>query len=164
MNALDQKNRLRFSKEFQKFSEPIITRRNRNSNLPAYFPLHVLCEKCPNTEFFLVRIFPHSHWTRSYLSVFSPNVGKYGPEKSPYLDTFHAVMASTNIYLIRKKTIQKPKYTRSVESLLTLRFIRLDPSRLDLRVSLRKHAMPCVPICCLPQVTTFLQVKFILIY
>ena len=33
---------------------------------------------------FLVRIFPHSDWIRrdtKYLSVFSPNVGKYGPEK-----------------------------------------------------------------------------------
>ena len=31
----------------------------------------------------LVRIFPHSDWIRRdipYLSVFSPNVGKYGPE------------------------------------------------------------------------------------
>ena len=49
---------------------------------------------CPNTEFFLVRIFPHSDWIRkdtSYLSVFSPNAGKYGPEKTPYLDTFHAM-------------------------------------------------------------------------
>ena len=26
-----------------------------------------------------------------YFPVFSPNAGKYGPEKSPYLDTFHAV-------------------------------------------------------------------------
>ena len=23
--------------------------------------------------------------------VFSPNAGKYGPEETPYLDTFHAV-------------------------------------------------------------------------
>ena len=31
---------------------------------------------------FLVRIFPHSDWIRrdKYLSVFSPNAGKYGPE------------------------------------------------------------------------------------
>ena len=29
--------------------------------------------------------------TERYLSVFSPNAGKYGPEKTPYLDTFHAV-------------------------------------------------------------------------
>ena len=27
----------------------------------------------------------------SYLSVFSPNAGKYGPEKPPYFDYFHAV-------------------------------------------------------------------------
>ena len=27
-----------------------------------------------------------------YLSVFSPNAGKYGLEKAPYLDTFHAVL------------------------------------------------------------------------
>ena len=27
-------------------------------------------------------------------SVFSPNAGKYGPEKTPYLDTFHAVMGT----------------------------------------------------------------------
>ena len=38
-----------------------------------------LCEKCPNTELFLVRIFPHSEWIRrdtKYLSVFTPNAGK----------------------------------------------------------------------------------------
>ena len=26
-----------------------------------------------------------------YFPVFRPNIGKYGPEKTPYLDTFHAV-------------------------------------------------------------------------
>ena len=26
-----------------------------------------------------------------YFPVFSPNTGKYGPKKTPYLDTFHAV-------------------------------------------------------------------------
>ena len=26
-----------------------------------------------------------------YLLLFSPNTGKYGPEKTPYLDTFHEV-------------------------------------------------------------------------
>ena len=35
-----------------------------------------LREKCPNTEL---------------MSIFSPNTGKHGPEKTPYLDTFHAV-------------------------------------------------------------------------
>ena len=51
-----------------------------------------LGEKCPNTEFFLVRYFPHSDWIRigtEYLAVFSPNAGKYGREKTSDLDTFH---------------------------------------------------------------------------
>ena len=54
------------------------------------------CERCPNKEFFLVRIFPHSDWIwrdTEYLSVFSPNAGKSGREKTPYLNTFHAVTA-----------------------------------------------------------------------
>ena len=46
-----------------------------------------LREMCPNTEFFLVRIFPHSDWIM--------NAGVYGPEKTPYLDTFHAVLPIT---------------------------------------------------------------------
>ena len=41
-----------------------------------------LREKCPNTEFFLVRIFPHSDRIRSDT--------EYGPKKTLYLDTFHA--------------------------------------------------------------------------
>ena len=34
--------------------------------------------------------------TKKYcVSVFSPNAGKYGPEKTPHLDTFHAVTGSS---------------------------------------------------------------------
>ena len=43
-----------------------------------------LRKKCPNTNFFLVRIFPHADGIRRdtpFLSVFSPYTGKYGPEK-----------------------------------------------------------------------------------
>ena len=39
-------------------------------------------------------IFPHSDWIwrdTPCLSVFNPNVEKYGPEQIPYLDTFHSV-------------------------------------------------------------------------
>ena len=67
-----------------------------NSQLHYWILTFPLYEMCPNTEFFLVRIFPHSDWIRrdsSYLSVFSPNVRKYGPEKTPYLDAFHAVLS-----------------------------------------------------------------------
>ena len=56
--------------------------------------IEALREKCPNREFFLVRIFQNSDliWKdRKYLSTFSSYVGKYGPEKFPYLYTFHAV-------------------------------------------------------------------------
>ena len=35
--------------------------------------------------------FPAFGLNAEYLSAFSPNAGKYGPEKTPYLDTFHAV-------------------------------------------------------------------------
>ena len=38
---------------------------------------NILREKHPNTD---------------YLSVFSPNTVKYGPEETPYLDTFHKVI------------------------------------------------------------------------
>ena len=53
-----------------------------------------LREKCPNTEFYLVRIFPNSDGIlrdAEYISVFNPNTGNYGPEKTLYLDTFQAV-------------------------------------------------------------------------
>ena len=37
-----------------------------------------LRKKCPNVELFLT-------------SIFSPNRGNYGPEITPYLDTFHTL-------------------------------------------------------------------------
>ena len=57
---------------------------------PYVTPIHPLREKCPNTEFFLVRITP-------YLSVFSPNAGKYKPGKTSYWDTFHAVIIDLKV-------------------------------------------------------------------
>ena len=52
-----------------------------------------LCDKCPNKEFFLVCIFPHSDgiWREEHLYALSPIAGKYGPEKTPYLDTSRSV-------------------------------------------------------------------------
>ena len=40
-------------------------------------------EKCPNTKFF----------SALYFLIFGLNTGKYGPEKTPYLDTFHEVIS-----------------------------------------------------------------------
>ena len=54
---------------------------------------------------FPVRIFPHSDWIYPYQSVFSSNAGKYGPEKTPNTDTFHAVKVL--LLLFSKGTITK---------------------------------------------------------
>ena len=37
-----------------------------------------------------------------YFSVFGPNAGKYGPEKTPYMDAFHAVISKKDS-LIRQE-------------------------------------------------------------
>ena len=45
-------------------------------------------------SFFCSVFFAHSHWIRrdtEYLTVFSPNAGKYRPGKTSYLETFHLV-------------------------------------------------------------------------
>ena len=55
------------------------------------FQYTALREKCLNTELFLVRILTLFDWIRRGI-VFSPNEGKYGPEITPYLDTFNAVL------------------------------------------------------------------------
>ena len=56
----------------------------RDNIVSHSFFQQTLREKCPNTE---------------YLSVFSLNAGKYGPEKAPYLDTFHAVKVKEKFLL-----------------------------------------------------------------
>ena len=52
-------------------------------------------EKCPDTKFYLVRIFLYLDWKLTFIeliSMFSSNTGKKGPEETPYLDTCHAVL------------------------------------------------------------------------
>ena len=41
---------------------------------------------------FFWSVFPEFGLNAERYGVFSPNVGKYGPEKTPYLDTFQAVL------------------------------------------------------------------------
>ena len=58
-----------------------------------------LRENHPNTEFFLSvfsLIRTEYEDLPPYLSVFNPNEGKYGPEKTPYLNAFHAVYGILN--------------------------------------------------------------------
>ena len=64
-----------------------------------------LPEKCPNAEFFLVCIFLHSDRRRRftpYISVFSPNAEKYGPETTWFLDTFDAATIISRKSLVWK--------------------------------------------------------------
>ena len=58
-----------------------------------YNSLFEICEKCPNTEFFLVRIFLN-------LKI-QENIGEYRSEKTPYLDTSHAILNSTEIMKLK---------------------------------------------------------------
>ena len=45
------------------------------------------------------KVSKHGVTSGPYFSVFGPNTGKYGPEITPYLDTFHAVYyQSSNPY------------------------------------------------------------------
>ena len=43
-----------------------------------YLLILSLREKCPNTEIFLVRIFPHSHWIRRDTEYLSRNISVFG--------------------------------------------------------------------------------------
>ena len=69
---------------YPRFSKTLVPKGPLGIVLESYLLLSsynlLLREKYPNTEFFLVRIFPHSDWIRrdtSYLSVFSPNADPY---------------------------------------------------------------------------------------
>ena len=74
------------------------------SHVKQEFQKISLLEKCPNTEFWLIRIFVHSDRIQRFtekISVFSLNAGKYGPEETPYLDTFHTVPVFFYIFTLQ---------------------------------------------------------------
>ena len=90
-----------------------LNRRTKNTLITDFNQLITLRENCPNMEFFLVRVFSHSNWIwrdTKYLSVVSPNAGKYRPEKTPYWTHFRQsifpvsnalrVLLSTDLFLI----------------------------------------------------------------
>ena len=78
-------------------------------NLYYFVPLR---EKCPSTELFLVHIFLYSDRIRRFtpkISVFSSNTGKYGPEITPYLDPFHAMLI---LKLLQRISVELPLILR----------------------------------------------------
>ena len=46
-----------------------------------------------------LKVFKYGVFSGPYFPVFSPNTGKYGPGKTPYLDLFHEVREKTIIYV-----------------------------------------------------------------
>ena len=50
------------------------------------------CVKSIQTRSFFWSIFSRIRTEYGYLFVFGPNARKWGPEKAPHLDTFHAVI------------------------------------------------------------------------
>ena len=55
------------------------------------FRLKILTSSQPLVDVIIGRCIHNAAADTSYLSVFSPNAGKYGLEKTPYLDNFHTV-------------------------------------------------------------------------
>ena len=52
-----------------------------------------------------------------YFPVFSPNAGKYGVEKTPYLDTFHAVCCACNaspLFFLHTRLVFHSKYFKQL--------------------------------------------------
>ena len=87
-----------------------------------HFQSQTLCEKCPNTELFLVHAFFQVEWILRirfvftlYLSVFTLNAGKYGPEITPYLGTFHAVRTSELLVIfVQSNPVNPDKFVSSI--------------------------------------------------
>ena len=77
---------------------------------------------------FLVRIFPHSDWIRrdtEYIFVFSPNAGKYGPEKRPIRKLFrYPSVFSLNAWKYRPEKL--PVRTLFTQFTLCKKFIYLN--------------------------------------
>ena len=64
-----------------------------------------MCKKCPYSELFCsifsrIRIF-----ITQYLSVISPNAGKYGPEKLPIRTLFTQWKCLNSQFVIKKNTL-----------------------------------------------------------
>ena len=49
-----------------------------------------------------------------YFPVFAPSTGKYGPEKAPYMDTFHAVSGTFVLQIIRFLYVSRYRNSQAV--------------------------------------------------
>ena len=71
----------------------------------------------PRSTAFCVKTVQIRSFSGPYFPVFSPNTGKYGSEKTPYLDTFHTAASSTvlsNSEQVTNKPAQKYKVRQKI--------------------------------------------------
>ena len=91
--------------------------RNQSQTLFWKIKIEHYCVKSVQIKSFFWSVFS-SIWTKygeiQYLSKFSPNRGKYGPEKTPSLNTFHTV------YISKSHSHAQPSFTCSKLTLETL--------------------------------------------
>ena len=67
-----------------------------------------LCpEDSPFENIHCVKSSKYGVFSGPYFPVFGLNTGKYGPEKTPYLDTFHAEIALKAIHVLAALLLQK---------------------------------------------------------
>ena len=69
---------------------------------------------CPNKEFFSGPYFPAFGLSTERYFVFSPNTGKYGLDKTPYLDTCHIVQMFDWVLIAPLKLEKKNKNFNSI--------------------------------------------------
>ena len=77
-------------------------------NLDA-IPFTLFNGSCYIGEFTAWKVSKYLVISGSYFPVFSPNTGKYGPEITPYLDSFHAVIYCRRASYVYSKACQAYK-------------------------------------------------------
>ena len=107
---------IKFSLVLSMYYQCLVEVSNRDTRITSwllfsFIVTDALREKCPNTEFFLVRIFLHSDWIRRD-TLYSVRIRENTDHKKPpYLDTFHAVKETTTLteksFNYQRKAISK---------------------------------------------------------
>ena len=86
-----------------------LKRRFRLRSCHAWFVFHYInkCNVINNIQRIIARkMSKYRVFSGPYLSVFSPNTGKYGPEKTPYMDTFHEKNWEAQFFVYQSLSIQ----------------------------------------------------------
>ena len=83
----------------------MITFVKKENNIRQFWKLDIYQFYSNFTQFY----WPSTAWKVFIYGSSGPNTGKYGPEKTPYLDTFHAVILSGDSPKTKRKLCLYPK-------------------------------------------------------